>query len=168
MRRLRPAEFRPSIFHLDLPGLHARGIRGLMVDLDNTLVAWRYPQPTPAVRAWVEQARAAGLSVCIVSNGGRRRVEVFAAALGVPAAVSWAKKPLGAAFRSGLAVLGLEPGVVAVVGDQIFTDVLGGNRLGCYTILVSPVSRREFAGTRLLRMVERWVLAYLKRHGLLV
>lgn len=164
MRLLRPAEYWSSLFAVDLDRLRARGIRGLIVDLDNTLVAWRHPQPTPAVHQWLERARAAGFQVCIVSNGGARRVEAFAAACGIPC-VGGAAKPRRGAFRAALQCLGTRPEETAVVGDQIFTDVLGGNRVGLYTILVQPMSSREFVGTRLVRRLERLWLRYLQRRG---
>ena len=63
--------------------------------------------------------------------------------------------------------LGVEPHETVVVGDQLFTDILGGNRAGAYTILVVPIDRREFIGTRLVRMIERRVLNHLRRRGLL-
>jgi predicted HAD superfamily phosphohydrolase YqeG len=59
-------------------------------------------------------------------------------------------------------LLGTSPGETAVVGDQIFTDVLGGNRLGLLTILVMPISPKEFISTQLVRKLERMVLRYLK------
>lgn len=164
MRILRPAEWHSSIHAIDLQALKGRGIRGVIVDLDNTLVAWRYPRPTPAVQEWLARVRSEGLKVCIVSNGGSRRVAAFAREAGVPY-IGRAAKPRGRGFREALELLGTRPGETAVVGDQIFTDVLGGNRLGLYTILVKPVSRREFIGTRLVRRVERLVLRYLERRG---
>lgn len=164
MRLLTPAECRPSVFAVDLERLRERGIRAIIVDLDNTLVAWRHPRPTAAVHEWLARARAAGFKVCILSNGGARRVEAFAGECGIPC-VGAAGKPRRRAFRAALACLGTQPRETAVVGDQIFTDVLGGNRMGLYTILVRPVCPREFVGTRIVRRVERWVLGYLRRRG---
>ncbi|MFO7171619.1 MAG: YqeG family HAD IIIA-type phosphatase [Bacillota bacterium] len=166
MRLLRPAEWHPSIHSIDVKALRARGIRAVMVDLDNTLVAWRYPRPTPAVLEWFDRLRAEGIKVCIVSNGGSRRVEAFARQAGVPF-IGSARKPRSRGFRRALALLGTRPSETAVVGDQLFTDILGGNLLGLYTILVAPVSRREFIGTRLVRVVERLVLGYMRRRGYL-
>lgn len=160
-----PAEVQPSIFAVDIEALRARGIRGLIVDLDNTLVPWRHPAPTPAVLEWLRRAEGAGLGVCIVSNGGSRRVEAFARQARV-AYVGGARKPRRHGFREAMARLGTGAAETAVVGDQIFTDVLGGNRLGLYTILVSPVSPREFVGTRVVRLLERLVLGRLARAGM--
>lgn len=164
LRVLVPAEVQPSIFAVDFAALRARGIRGLIVDLDNTLVPWRHPAPTPAVLEWLRRAEGAGLGVCIVSNGGSRRVEAFARQAGV-AYVGGARKPRRHGFREAMARLGTSPAETAVVGDQLFTDVLGGNRLGLYTILVSPISPREFVGTRFMRLIEKLVLGRLVRPG---
>ncbi len=77
--------------------------------------------------------------------------------LGIPG-LSKANKPSRRAFLQALDLLGSRPEQAAMIGDQVFTDVLGGNRLGLYTILVVPLCRREFLGTRVLRLVERVIL----------
>jgi len=161
---LRPAEFRHSIFEIDLARLRQMGKRAIILDLDNTLVRWNDPQPTPGLLAWLDKARAHGLQPCIVSNNRGHRVSEFAARAGVPF-VSGASKPRRKGFREAMERLGVGPAETVVVGDQIFTDILGGNRSGAYTILVVPIDRREFIGTRLMRQLERWVLRYLQRNG---
>lgn len=159
-----PAEFRPSIYAIDLTRLQQRGIRALIVDLDNTLVPWADPNPTAELQSWLKRVRASGLGVCIVSNARTRRVTAFAEKLGVPC-IPAAIKPFRRGFRAALACLGTCATETAVVGDQVFTDVLGGNRLGLYTILVQPVSNHEFFGTRLVRLAERIVLGWLGRRS---
>lgn len=161
-----PREFRPAVYALDLEALWARGIRGLVLDLDNTLVRWNALRPSRRLVQWLRRVQERGFRVCIVSNNSRRRVQVFARAAGV-AAVARARKPWRRSFRKALAVLGTGLSETAVVGDQLFTDVWGGNRLGLYTILVLPVAPREFIGTRAVRVVERRILQRLeRRHGL--
>jgi HAD superfamily phosphatase (TIGR01668 family) len=76
-------------------------------------------------------------------------------------------KPRRRAFRRALHIMELTSQETAVIGDQIFTDVLGGNRLGLYTILVTPISEKEFIWTRLMRKLERFVLNYLKKRNML-
>jgi uncharacterized protein len=155
-RWLRPASRADSIYDIDLPALCARGIRGVILDLDNTIVPWGARQAPPELLAWVTSARAHGLRLCIVSNNRGPRVDHLAGALGLPAVTS-ALKPRRAALRRALAVMGTLPARTALVGDQVFTDILGGNRLGLYTILVRPQSRREFFLTRVVRLLERGV-----------
>ena len=146
--------------------LHARGVRGLIVDLDNTLTHWNAPGCAPEVAAWLDDLRQSGIAVCIVSNNGAERVRAFCASLSEP--VPWiaqARKPRRSAYRRAMALLGLSYPAVAVVGDQVFTDVFGGNRAGLLTILVSPLGRREFAATRLVRIVEGLWLRRLRAGG---
>jgi len=163
---LRPAEYHNSIFEIDLGKLRRMGKRAIMLDLDNTLVRWNDPTPTPALLNWLAEARTHGLQPCIVSNNSGARVREFASRVGVPF-VSSARKPTVKGFAEAMQRLGVRPGETVVVGDQIFTDILGGNRAGAYTILVVPIDRREFIGTRLVRIVERQVLRHLQRRGLL-
>lgn len=156
-----------SIFDLDLERLRRHGLRGFILDLDNTLVEWGYPEPTEPLRRWVERLRAAGFRACIVSNNSPSRVQAFARSLSVPG-IDKAVKPRRGAYRRAMALMGTGAAETAVVGDQVFTDILGGKRLGLYTVLVAPVSRTEFLGTRLTRMVEGAWLRHLMRRGRLV
>lgn len=161
-----PDLYLKSVYSLDPKALRSRGIRALLVDLDNTLVMWRYGQPGPQEVAWVQSLRSAGIEPCIVSNSRPHRVFACAKALQIPA-VADAAKPFGRAFRKAMALLGTSPSETAVIGDQLFTDILGGNRLGLYTILVIPVSERELMWTRLVRRLERKVIKRLQLRGLL-
>ena len=146
-----------TVYDIDLAALRAQGIRGIILDLDNTIVPWGARHPAPELPGWIAAARQAGLALCIVSNNIGSRVTSLAATLGLPL-VTGALKPRRKALRRALTVMGTTPAETALVGDQIFTDILGGNRLGLHTILVRPSGRREFLVTRLVRLVERAVL----------
>lgn len=160
-----PHLYLAAVVELAPEHLRARGIRGVILDLDNTLVRWNHPVPGEELRRWVAALHAHGLRACIVSNNTTARVEAFARALGVPA-IARAVKPRRGPYRRAMALMGTAPAETAVVGDQVFTDVLGGRRLGLYTVLVAPVGEREFVGTRLVRLLERAWLRYLARRGL--
>ena len=162
-----PQQYLQSVYDLDLDDLRKRGITGLILDLDNTLAAWRFGEPEPRLAEWMKEVKASGLKPYIVSNDLGPRVDLFTRFLDVQG-VARAGKPRRKAFRDALRVLGLPAEQVAVVGDQVFTDMLGAGPLGCHTILVVPVSRREFAGTRVVRRVERLFLCFLARRGLIV
>lgn len=166
MQLLRPKEYRRSIFDIDLDMLKRKGFRAIMLDLDNTLVMWNEPEPTPGLMVWLDKVRAKGMQVCIVSNNSGSRVSEFASKVGIPF-ISKAIKPRRKGFREAMARLGVNPQETVVVGDQIFTDILGGNRAGAYTILVVPIDPREFFLTQIVRKVERRILRYLMRRGLL-
>ncbi len=166
MRILRPVEYRRSIFEIDLAKLKQMGKRAIMLDLDNTLVRWNDPDPTPGLLTWLDEVKAKGFVTCIVSNNSGPRVKEFAEKVGIPF-IPKAAKPRRKGFREAMEMLGVTPEETVVVGDQVFTDVLGGNRSGAHTILVVPIDPREFIGTRMIRHVERRVLRYLNRKGLL-
>ena len=112
---------------------------------------------------WLSELRSLGLELCIVSNNSRGRVGSIAGLMDLPA-VPRAVKPFVSSFRRALKLTGTLPGETALVGDQIFTDILGGNLTGLYTILVVPMKGKEFWGTRLFnRPLEKIVLARLKK-----
>ncbi len=158
LRWLTPTRCAPSVLALDPHALVREGIRGLILDLDNTVVAWNAPAPTDAVRQWMSRVRAAGLRACIVSNNFTGRARAIGDQLGVPV-VPAAVKPIPWAFRKAMAIMRIPAAQTALIGDQIFTDILGGNLLGMQTILVEPLSAQEFPTTRLVRRIERLVRA---------
>ncbi|MHB9145136.1 MAG: YqeG family HAD IIIA-type phosphatase [Symbiobacteriia bacterium] len=162
-----PTWYVESIYDLDLDKLWERGIRGIITDLDNTLVAWNAPDPDERLLAWVKGVRERGIAVCIASNNGHLRVEAFAAHLDVPF-LAKVRKPLRRGLQAAMDLLGTDATSTVLLGDQIFTDVLGGNRLGLPTVLVRPISQREFFGTRIVRRVERVVLGILRHQGKLL
>lgn len=154
---LRPSLYLASALELKAAVLADRGIKGLILDLDNTLLPWGREEIPAGLPVWLAELRRAGITACVVSNNKRRRVEHLSTTLGVPW-VHGAGKPRGKGFRAAMAIMGTDPSNTAVMGDQIFTDVFGGNRLGLFTVLVTPVSSREFVGTRLVRLAEWLVL----------
>ncbi|KUO97487.1 HAD family hydrolase [Ferroacidibacillus organovorans] len=157
---LKPNEYVTSIYHIDVKALADRGIRGILTDLDNTLVAWNSPQATPKLVAWLSHVKNLGFRVMILSNNEEARVRSFAEPLGIPC-IAPARKPRTVNFHKALAQMNVSAGETAMVGDQLFTDVLGGNRAGLYTILVQPIHSKEWIGTKLNRIAERFVLARL-------
>ncbi len=160
LSRLRPREFVASIYEIDWRELYRRGMRAVLTDLDNTLVEWNSPVATPQLLTWLNEVRTLGFEVCIVSNNDAKRVLEFAERVGIPA-IYKAGKPRRRSYLKAMRMLGVEPSATVMVGDQIFTDVLGANRLGLYTILVKPIHPREFVGTRLMRRMERLILRQL-------
>ena len=115
-----------SICDLSPALLRKYGIKGLLLDLDNTLTTHDNPKPADGVMEWIELMKASGIQMCIVSNNHPPRVKPFADMLGLQF-VSEGKKPLSKGFREAKGRMGLEWNELAVVGDQIFTDVLGAN-----------------------------------------
>jgi HAD superfamily phosphatase (TIGR01668 family) len=153
----RPDAFARRLSAVSLEDLATRGFRGIIIDLDNTLVG--YGQDRIAARdvAWIAAAHARGFQVCLVSNNFDDRVRRVASELGVPA-ISNALKPLPRGFCAALRVLGTRKAETVVVGDQLFTDVLGAKLLGLHAILTEPLVAKDWLGTRVLRFFERLVL----------
>jgi HAD superfamily phosphatase (TIGR01668 family) len=158
LERLRPHRVARSLVELKCEEFLARGVRGVILDLDNTLTAWRSVAVSPEIERWIGRLRDAGLAVCVVSNAATaRRVRPVADRLGLPW-VTRAGKPLARGFLRGMRLMGTEPSTTAMVGDQLFTDILGGNSLGLFTVLVDPISTREAITTKWLqRPLERLV-----------
>ncbi|MGI6142493.1 MAG: YqeG family HAD IIIA-type phosphatase [bacterium] len=161
-----PRYYVDSIFSIPLAEIKQRGIEGLIFDLDNTLIGWKMEELDAKTRQWFGELKKMGFRVCLVSNNKKVRVSNFGRILGVPA-ISKARKPRRRAFREAMEIMKTGPETTAVIGDQIFTDILGGNHLGLYTILVAPLSRQEFIGTKCMRHLERLVLKILTRRNLL-
>lgn len=153
---LKPNQMAASIYAIDLQALKERGRRHLIVDIDNTLTPWNDHQVNTQLTAWIEGVKAAGFSVCLLSNNQQKKVQDFAQKLGVLAAPKGGK-PSSRAFEGALTVLQGTRQDTAVIGDQVFTDILGGNRAGLYTILVDPITDQELIGTRITRWLERTI-----------
>ncbi|SDW99365.1 hypothetical protein SAMN05444487_108143 [Marininema mesophilum] len=166
MKRIIPDEFVQSVYEIDFNELQRRGVKGAIVDLDNTLVESTRPDATPKLVSWLDQLQGLGFKVMIVSNNKRTRVSKFAQPLRVPY-IHRAKKPLSPAFKRAMRKMEIQPEQTVVIGDQLFTDVLGGNTLGLHTILVVPVSQSEGTFTKVNRLAERVVFRWMKQKGLL-
>ena len=161
-----PSLILKSLQEIEAHNLQQRGIRGIIFDLDNTIIPWDSQQMSPEVIELLHTLVAQGFKLCLVSNNMDKRVRTIAGIFGIPF-ISRAYKPAKSGFRQALAAMGLTENQVAVVGDQLFTDVLGGNRLGLYTIWVKPLSAKEFIGTRITRRLEKLAVRILRAKGLM-
>lgn len=155
---LSPDYYYRSVTDIDLDELRAKGIDTLLVDLDNTLLPRKAEAITPYASEWAVHAAEKGFKLCIVSNNWHEQVKLFAEELGMQL-VPKALKPLPFAFRAGLRCTGSTPQSTAIIGDQIFTDILGGRLAGLTTVLVQPLSSSDLPHTLVLRALERRILA---------
>ena len=154
---LRPHQRIPRITALDLDALRTMGITCLVLDIDNTLVPWESSAVAPDILAWVRALPEQGFAACILSNNTRKRVQPVQELLDIPA-FCWAAKPFGPGFFRLMKTLGWKRHQVAVVGDQLMTDILGGQLHKLHTVLVQPLSAHEMGFTKLVRKVERRLL----------
>lgn len=157
-RMVRPDVQVESVHEVTPELLAELGVRGLLVDLDDTLIASDADDLSPDAEAWFLGLKGAGLELAILSNGERGRVRQLSERLGVPA-FALVGKPFWFAFRRGLAALGTERSATAMVGDQLFTDVLGANCAGLTSILVRPLTPGKLPHTRAARRIERMILS---------
>lgn len=164
LSRFLPNEHVKSIFDLKPTTLRKRGIKGIITDLDNTLVAWDVKDATPEVIKWFHEMRENDIKVTIISNNNQERVQVFSEPLETPFVYS-ARKPLSKAFKTVAKEMELSKEEIVVVGDQLLTDVLGGNFAGFYTVLVVPIVETDGKITRINRTIERRILNYMRRKG---
>ena len=140
------------------PGLLQRhGRQALMVDLDDTVIPSNSEAMAPTYRRWFDDLAAAGLGVLILSNGQPTRVRRWADILGVDG-LALVGKPFRFAFRRGLRRLGTSASETAMIGDQVFTDVLGANLAGLMSILVRPLTAGILPHTRIARKLENMIL----------
>jgi HAD superfamily phosphatase (TIGR01668 family) len=136
------------------------GVRALALDVDNTLTTHNNPIPDVKVMAWLAKMREAEISMIILSNNSKDRVLPFARQLRLDF-VARGAKPLPFGYARTAKELGIPKGELAVVGDQIFTDVLGGNLYGAKSILVEPMYPEEGP---LFRLKRRWEVGVLRRY----
>ncbi|RKD22358.1 hypothetical protein SAMN02745883_00802 [Caminicella sporogenes DSM 14501] len=157
-----PKLYVDSIFDINLDELKKRGIKNLIVDIDNTLVAWDKKTAPRSVIQWFDEVKKKGFNICLVSNNTEDRVVKFTENIEI-AAFHRAKKPFKTTFYKAMNYMKANKENTAVIGDQIFTDILGGNRVGLYTILVVPIESKEFWWTQLVRKIERFILKKIKK-----
>lgn len=153
---LKPDYYVPSIQNIDFQVLIERGVRLLLLDVDNTIVPFKESLPDEDVRLWIQEGRKQGLDFTLVSNAYPRRVEVIAKALDV-SYVYMAKKPFPGGVRESLKKNGAGPEEAIMVGDQIFTDVLAARLAGVPSILVDPLTKSDFFMTKIYRILEFFV-----------
>ncbi|NLJ40300.1 MAG: YqeG family HAD IIIA-type phosphatase [Clostridiales bacterium] len=151
---LKPNESKTSIYDIDITNLQRMGYKHILIDVDNTITPWNSKEISDRLRLWVGECRALGMSICLFTNNYSQRVEDMASVLNIQT-ISKGGKPFKFAFNRALAYIGGDPQNTVMIGDQVFTDILGGNNAGLYTILVDPITGKEFWGTKLNRFLER-------------
>lgn len=143
--------------------LHDIGVRALLCDIDNTLVTYDDPLPTPAVIAWLEAMQQAGIAIMFLSNNNAARVQQFCEGTAL-LSCAHAHKPLPGKAKKLLKQIGIHKKESAILGDQIFTDVWTGRFLGVKaTILVPPIKDKKTFFFRLKRWLEKPFLAAYRR-----
>jgi len=154
---LDPMAYVGCLTEIDTDALWEAGFRAALLDLDNTLVYWHTDRLLPGAQEWLRKLSDRGFEVCLFSNAKRKRTWKLSQALGFPC-VAGAGKPWFFAFLRAGRILKAPRFQWVVIGDQLFTDVLGANLNGVKAIYVAPFSRSEWGWTKLVRRLETRIL----------
>lgn len=155
---LKPTYIYPKVEDIPLADFYEAGIRGLILDLDDTLTRKNSAYFTPAVREWLQETQQLGIQCYIVSNNRHpKHVATVSAMLNIPA-VAQAHKPLTRYLRQAISEMNLPPHQVLVIGDRLLTDVLGGNYLEIPTCLLTPLNPHPRGVMKWVYPVEQWLL----------
>ena len=152
----------PDVYAITDDFLKEQGIKGIIFDIDNTLVGYSTPKPTEQVLNLLARLQGQGIKVAIVSNNNRSRVSYFAEGLGLTA-YHRSAKPLGIFLHRVRRQFGLPASEIALIGDQVFTDSLGANWAGMISILVDPIQGKENAFFRFKRWLEKPIIERKRR-----
>lgn len=165
MEKYVPDIYQKSIYTIDYDKLLNRGIRCLLFDLDNTIVPVTLKKPNKKIKELFEDLKDKGFIVIIFSNSNKKRIRPFKNELEVDCCAK-AQKPFKKKFLKVIKEFNVTVDEVAIIGDQILTDVLGGNKIGITSILVNPVSTYDAFFTRFNRKIESVILKKLRDNNL--
>lgn len=153
-----------SIYDITGEYLHGLGIKAIILDIDNTLVPYHTPKPTGEVTDWIDSMKASGISVTVASNNNMERISEFCKGLEVFFTFNSAK-PFPKCVTLTRKHYGVDRKEIAIIGDQLFTDILCGRLSGAFPILVTPINSPESRFIRFKRKLEKPILkAYRKKH----
>jgi len=154
---LYPKLYIKNVTKIDLEFLEKNNIKGLILDVDNTLIDYD-KKPIDGLQKWCEDLKQNNIKLCILSNSNKKeKVRNIAKKLDIPF-IYFAKKPLKSGFKKAKKILELQNENIGVVGDQLMTDVLGANRCKMFSVLVEPISEKDIWITKLKRPLENYVI----------
>ena len=161
-----PDIYQKSIYDIDYKKLKKNGIKCLIFDLNNTIAPVNIKKPTKKQKDLFEMLKDLKFKLLIISNSPKKRVEPFKDILGVDSAyLSW--KPLNKKYKKVLKIYKFKNEQIACIGDQLFTDIWGANKMKFLSILVNPIGTTDYALTRINRIIEPFVYNKLEKKDLL-
>lgn len=161
-----PDIYKKSIYDIDYKKLKKNGIKCLIFDLNNTIAPVAVKTPTKKIKDLFETLKDMGFKVLIVSNSPKKRVEPFKDVLGVDSAYL-SFKPLSIKYNKILKIYKLKVSQVACIGDELFQDVFGANRMNFVSILVNPIGTTDFVLKKINRLIEPLIFSKLEKEDLL-
>lgn len=163
LKKMKADLYLNTVYDIDLVAMKEAGIKGFFFDIDNTLEPYHTGKPGEKIKALFQTLSEEGFLVGIISNAKMPRALTFCEDV-TPYWVASAGKPLKRGYRQLAAMMKLEPNEIAAVGDQLFTDILGGNRFGCFTIYVKPIVDAEPAFVSFKRKLEKPFMRRFRLH----
>lgn len=165
MEKYVPDMYKKSIYVVDYKKLKESGIKCLLFDLDNTIVPYSVKKPPKKVKDLFKSLTQQGFKVIIFSNSGKKRLQPFKEELNVDVCPR-AFKPSPKKFLSVMKELKYNESEIAILGDQMLTDIVGGNRVGITTILTNPITKKDMILTYINRYREKKLVKKLSKAGL--
>lgn len=157
-----PDKWVDSTYKIDFEDMYRRGYRGVIFDIDNTLVPHGAPADERAVELF-KRLREIGIDSVLLSNNDHERVDMFNREIRTKILCN-AHKPSSKGYKKAMEMMGTDRKTTFVVGDQLLTDMWGGTNAGLYKILVNPIHPKEEIQIVLKRRLERIILIFYKRH----
>ncbi len=156
-RHLIPDLVVQNVAHIDMEELKKAGILAMVIDVDNTVARDNWPDLEPFAKAFIKKAIEEGFIICFISNNRYERIKGIVADTGCPG-IGRAGKPSPKAYRKVFELTGTSGQNTAAIGDQLFTDILGANKAGLFSILVNPIHKKEILRIKVKRPFEKMVL----------
>ena len=156
LKKFIPDYYYDDISKIDIEVLKKGGYKAVICDLDNTLDCHETKTPSQNALLFLDKLKTHGFTLCVISNGKEERVKKYLSGLDIPY-IAKAGKPLKKSYLSALKTIGFTTNETVFIGDQIFTDVWGANRLGIATVLVEPIKSYENAFFYIKRALEKIV-----------
>jgi len=154
---LKPDYYYDSVFEIPYGELHAKGIRGLIFDIDNTLTRFDEDLPPPKIAALLTRLNKMGFKVCLLTNNTNGRLNRFNRNIQLMG-IANALKPFTWGIRKAMRLMSVDKNQTVIIGDQLLADVWGGKKAGIGTILVKPITEKDFWFVKIKRIIERRML----------
>lgn len=165
MEKYIPDVYQKSIFTINYQKLLDKGIKCLLFDLDNTLIPYKQKKPNKKIIELFDDLKKMGFEIIIFSNASKNRVREFVSDLDIKYYYS-CLKPLPKSFLLALKENDYNVCDVAIIGDQLLTDILGGNKIGITTVLINPISTKDSISTKFTRFFEKKIMKKMRNLNL--
>lgn len=166
MKNLIPDMYQESIYTINYEKLKTENVKCLLFDLDNTCVGYHEKNPTKELKKLFKKLTKMNFKIIIFSNATSKRLEPFNTLNVILHSAS--RKPFKKNFYKILTNYSYEKSEVCIIGDQLFTDILGGNRIGIKTCLVNPMTNEDFIFTKLFRAIEELIFKKFAKKNILI